>query len=69
MLYADLFQSREEFEQMFEHAEYRALRKKYHAVGAFPEVFDKMHSLVKPGPPESSPGRTGPRRRTTSDAR
>jgi len=36
---------REEFEAMFAHRTYREVRKKYKAVGAFPEVFDKMHSL------------------------
>mmetsp|Transcript_756 Transcript_756/g.1597 ORF Transcript_756/g.1597 Transcript_756/m.1597 type:complete len:510 (+) Transcript_756:189-1718(+) len=45
MLYADIFQNREEFEQMFDHTEYRQVREKYKAVGSFPEVFDKMHSL------------------------
>eukprot|EP00964_Phaeocystis_antarctica_P134014 scaffold98248_cov78-Phaeocystis_antarctica.AAC.1 len=45
MLYADIFCTREEFECMFVHRTYREVRKKYRAVGAFPEVFDKMHSL------------------------
>ena len=45
MLYADIFCTREEFEAMFAHGTYREVRKKYRAVGAFPEVFDKMHSL------------------------
>lgn len=45
MLYADIFQMKEEFEQMFPHAEYRAIREKYGAVGTFPEIYDKMHVL------------------------
>jgi hypothetical protein len=45
MLYADIFQSRHEFEQMFPHAGWRKMREKYGAEGAFPDVFDKMHSL------------------------
>lgn len=45
MLYADIFQNREEFEEMFPHRDYRKLRKKYGSEGAFPEVFNKMHSL------------------------
>lgn len=42
MLYADIFMTRKEFEQMFDHALYRKVRKKYHAQGAFPEVYDKV---------------------------
>ena len=45
MLYADIFQTREEFEQMFPHDGYRKVRAKYHAEGAFPEPYDKMHVL------------------------
>ena len=45
MLYADIFQSRDEFETMFPHAEYREMRAKYGANGAFPEVYDKMHAI------------------------
>ena len=45
MLYADIFQTREEFEQMFPHEGYRKVRAKYHAEGAFPEPYDKMHVL------------------------
>ncbi len=41
-LYADTFMTRTEFEQMFDHRRYRELRKKYGAVGAFPEVYDKV---------------------------
>lgn len=47
MLYADVFNTREEFEQMFDHTGYRELRKKYKADGgAFKEVYDKMHLLL-----------------------
>ncbi len=41
-LYADTFMTRAEFEQMFDHRQYRKLRKKYGAEGAFPEVYDKV---------------------------
>lgn len=43
MLYGDVFNTREEFEEMFGHKEYRELRKKYKADDAFKEVYDKMH--------------------------
>jgi len=47
MLYADLFSTREEFEEMFDHGAYRELRTKYKADGgAFKEVYDKMHRLL-----------------------
>jgi len=47
MLYADVFNTREEFEEMFEHTTYRALRKKYNADdGAFKEVYDKMNVIM-----------------------
>jgi len=47
MLYADVFNTREEFEEMFEHTTYRALRKKYNADdGAFKEVYDKMNVIL-----------------------
>jgi delta24-sterol reductase len=47
MLYADVFSTREEFEEMFDHTGYRALRKKYKADGgAFKEVYDKMNLLL-----------------------
>ena len=42
MLYADMFMSRSEFEAMFDHAGYRAARERFGAVGAFPEVFEKV---------------------------
>jgi delta24-sterol reductase len=47
MLYADVFSSREEFEQMFDHEGYRKIRNKYKAdTGVFKEVYDKMSVLV-----------------------
>ena len=47
MLYADVFSTKEEFEEMFDHTAYRELRKKYKADGgAFKEVYDKMHLLL-----------------------
>ncbi len=42
MLYADIFMTRSEFEQMFEHRLYRAMRRKYGAETAFPDVFSKV---------------------------
>ena len=42
MLYADICMTRSEFEDMFEHRHYRAMRDKYRAAGAFPEVYDKV---------------------------
>ncbi|CAJ1970026.1 unnamed protein product [Cylindrotheca closterium] len=47
MLYADVFSTRTEFEQMFDHKKYRKLRSKYNAdTGAFKEVYDKMSVVV-----------------------
>lgn len=43
MLYGDVYSTREEFEQMYDHAEYRNLRKKYGAEKSFKEVYDKMN--------------------------
>jgi delta24-sterol reductase len=42
MLYADIFMSQGEFEQMFEHGHYRRMRRKYKADQAFPEVYEKV---------------------------
>eukprot|EP00612_Vaucheria_litorea_P008520 CAMPEP_0171472976 /NCGR_PEP_ID=MMETSP0946-20130122/1580_1 /TAXON_ID=109269 /ORGANISM="Vaucheria litorea, Strain CCMP2940" /LENGTH=478 /DNA_ID=CAMNT_0012002679 /DNA_START=514 /DNA_END=1947 /DNA_ORIENTATION=- len=41
-LYADTFMTREEFKQMFDHTLYDETRKKYNAIGAFPEIYDKI---------------------------
>jgi len=47
MLYADVFNTREEFEKMFDHEGYRELRKKYKADGgSFKEVYDKMSVIL-----------------------
>lgn len=46
--WADLFMTREEFGQMFDHTLYRRMRRKHDAERAFPEVWDKVkpqHSL------------------------
>lgn len=43
MLYADTYQTAQEFEKMFPHTTYRALREKYGAIGVFPEVYSKIH--------------------------
>lgn len=45
MLYADIFQTRAEFEEMFNHDQYRKVRSKYKADGAFPEPYDKMNVI------------------------
>ncbi len=42
MLYADMCMTRNEFEQMFEHRHYRAMRRKFNAENAFPEVYQKV---------------------------
>ena len=41
-LYADIFMTREEFEKMFDLTNYEIVRKKYHAVNAFPHLYDKV---------------------------
>merc|ERR1711936_920581 len=41
-LYADIFMTREEFEKMFDLSNYERVRKKYHAIGAFPHLYDKV---------------------------
>ncbi len=47
MLYADVFNTREEFERMFDHEGYRTIRKKYKAdTGVFKEVYDKMSVIL-----------------------
>ena len=42
MLYADIFMTRVEFEQMFNHSLYRQLRLKFGADKVFPEIYDKV---------------------------
>lgn len=41
-LYADIFMTREEFEEMFDLTLYEKVRKKYSAEGAFPHLYDKV---------------------------
>lgn len=41
-LYADIFMLRKEFEQMFDLTLYEKVRKKYHAEGGFPHLYDKV---------------------------
>lgn len=41
-LYADIFMTRQEFEEMFDLTLYERVRSKYHANGAFPHLFDKV---------------------------
>lgn len=41
-LYADIFMTREEFEEMFDLGLYEEVRKKYGAEGAFPHLYDKV---------------------------
>lgn len=41
-LYADVFMTRKEFEQMFDLSLYEVVRKKYKAEGAFPHLYDKI---------------------------
>eukprot|EP00092_Neocalanus_flemingeri_P030589 GFUD01033213.1.p1 GENE.GFUD01033213.1~~GFUD01033213.1.p1 ORF type:complete len:539 (-),score=77.90 GFUD01033213.1:1-1617(-) len=40
-LYADTFLTRAEFEEMFDTTAYEIVRRKYHAEGAFPHLYDK----------------------------
>lgn len=42
LVYTDLFHTRDEFRSMFNHDLYDRMRAKYNALGAFPEVFDKV---------------------------
>lgn len=42
MLYADIFMTHSEFEQMFSHTLYRAIRSKYSAEDVFPEIYEKV---------------------------
>lgn len=41
-LYADIFMTREEFEEMFDLTLYEKVRKKYGAEGSFPHLYDKV---------------------------
>lgn len=41
-LYADIFMTRKEFEEMFDLSLYEKVRKKYNAEGSFPHLYDKV---------------------------
>lgn len=41
-LYADIFMTRKEFEEMFDLSLYEVVRTKYNAEGAFPHLYDKV---------------------------
>ena len=41
-LYADIFMTRQEFEEMFDLTAYEKVRRKYKAEGAFPHLYDKV---------------------------
>lgn len=56
MLYADNYQTREEFEQMFPHEEYRRMRRKYGCEGVFPEVYQKINVIGVSSEPRTSKG-------------
>ncbi len=43
MLYAHAYYSLEDFWKIYEHTWYVELRKKYHAIPGFPEIWDKVH--------------------------
>ncbi|ODN03240.1 Delta(24)-sterol reductase [Orchesella cincta] len=45
-LYADIFMTRQEFEEMFDLNLYEKVRRKYHAEGAFPHLFDKVRPEI-----------------------
>ena len=46
MLYADMYQTREEFKQMFDHKLLESVRAKVGASSAFPEVYDKVFRVI-----------------------
>ena len=46
-LYADCFMTRDEFHEMFDHTAYDALRARYCAVDAFPEIYDKISRAAR----------------------
>lgn len=45
-LYADIFMTRDEFEEMFDLTLYEEVRRRYGAEGAFPHLFDKVRPEV-----------------------
>lgn len=46
-LYAMTLLERDDFEKMFDHKNYKELRKKYKCDGAFPEVYDKISRYTR----------------------
>jgi delta24-sterol reductase len=46
-LYQDVWMNRTRFEEMFDHRLYRRMREKLGAIGAFPEVWDKVRLQPK----------------------
>lgn len=46
-LYAITYQTRPEFEEMFDHKVYFELRERYGAVGLLPEIFDKVSVVAR----------------------
>lgn len=47
MLYADTFQTNDEFRQMFDHRLYDRMRNKYNCKAAFVEVYDKVNKRAR----------------------
>jgi delta24-sterol reductase len=41
-LYADCFQTKQEFRTMFDHELYDRLREKYDCIGRLPDIYDKV---------------------------
>lgn len=46
--YVDVFSTRAEFEEMFDHDLWRQMREKYAANGAFPDIYDKVKPEIDP---------------------
>lgn len=47
MLYADTFRTRKEFRHMFDHRLYDRVRREVGALGAFPDVYDKVSKAAR----------------------
>jgi delta24-sterol reductase len=46
--YCDVFSTKEEFEEMFDHSLWREMRAKYHAEGTFPTIYEKVKPELDP---------------------
>ncbi|MGD8607831.1 MAG: FAD-binding oxidoreductase [Myxococcales bacterium] len=46
--YCDVFSTKEEFEEMFDHALWREMRAKYEAEGTFPTIYEKVKPEIDP---------------------